>query len=668
MGQHSIWVKPAAISLVLISTNGKLSNQMQRLAELLNYQFRLLQDPIDDMDAVNNANLIIVDIVNESKDVMRLRTNMVSRSIPMLWIVPDNLQTHIGKRVLVNPFTVEQAVSAIQSILFEPISNSDHSLSQTFLTALLMVSSPKTILKIMSQYLLDIVNCERVGVLTFDDQSHGHWAYWRNAPSEAVQNSLLEKLIVEQPLTAGWCKTPFVSGDVLGVVLVEVEDKLEDRQRNILKEVASLTAKVWVRELALSHASHRIAEMQAFDNVSQAIVTELDINEVLEDIANSARWLVNAQTAMIWLKREQQFVMVAQSGIPISIQSDIAVDRDPFDTLGQTHQVLHLDGYDLPEDVFPTDLLLQTLCMPLSSAGDILGFILVANPIDGVFLLEDEWRMRSLASWSTIALTNASLHAKTQSALKRERAYRARVIQTEKLTALGQLVASVAHEINNPLQAAQSGLDLILDTGEFSDGVKKDLEIIQQTIDQIGDVIKRIRQIYRMPDQNPIGTQLNDLIKDVTEMVSHHVYQRQVKLVLDLDPNLPILVCIPHEIRQVFMNLILNAVDAVDKGGRIRIQSQYIVNQQKRLIVVEDDGQGIPHDKLSTIFQPFFTTKSDGSGLGLAISQDIINQYGGQITAISQAGNGSTFMIWLPLNTKLLNSDNQVSESSYLTE
>ncbi|NDJ62511.1 MAG: GAF domain-containing protein [Chloroflexi bacterium] len=648
-----MWTETTPILIVMITANHRLATMIDELCAMLHYRFRALQDPLDDMEAITQASLIISDAVNEPEEIARARLYAVPPVVPVLWIVPeDEAASSKGQRVLASPFTVRDAISAIQRVLLDRTRDAPLHLTENFLYSLVLSSSTKAILEVMSRHITETLPCDRIGILTFDEYTMARWVYWHNAPDADVQQRLADLTLSAHEIKRPWFKTAFIAGDIVGVLIVHCSAALERLQETALRDIAATTAKVWVREMSLSSSHERIAEMQAFDLLGQAIVAQLDAQELMDVIVNSARMLVNAQGAAVWLHRDNRLALMARAGTPKPDTPTIALNQNNLLTrvlVGKQPRLI--DGPQFTDGTYPEAAVRQALCVPLVGETESIGVVVAVNPVaHEVFTTEDEWRLRNLASWSVIAITNAHLHQQTQGALQRERAYRSRLIHTEKLTALGRLVASVAHEINNPLQIAQSCLDLTLaNNRELTATTAENLHVVQDAIDQIGGVIQRIQSVYRVPDQRPRATDINALLRQVTEMVAHHMQQKQIALELMLDDTLPAVEAIPHELRQVFLNLLLNAIDALDADGLVSIRSDYVPDQDQLAVTVSDTGSGIPNDVLTSIFEPFFTTKADGSGLGLAVSQDIVKQYGGRITVSTRAGVGTSFIVWLPV-------------------
>ena len=224
--------------------------------------------------------------------------------------------------------------------------------------------------------------------------------------------------------------------------------------------------------------------------------------------------------------------------------------------------------------------------------------------------------------------------------------------QTEKLVAMGQLAAGVAHEINNPLGVILCYVNLLQrQLSDYPQG-HKDLEIIEKQTQNCKRIVTDLLQFARSRESLKSLASLNTMINEVVQMLSHEFKNRQISLESQLDQNLPLLTLDVNKMKQVFVNLLLNALQAVDKDGTIRISTAFLREQHQAEIVFEDDGHGIPPEIQNKIFDPFFSTKEtgDGTGLGLSVSYGIIQEQGGEITMTSERETGTRFIIRLPID------------------
>ena len=229
-----------------------------------------------------------------------------------------------------------------------------------------------------------------------------------------------------------------------------------------------------------------------------------------------------------------------------------------------------------------------------------------------------------------------------------EKRLRAQLIQSEKMAATGRLAASIAHEINNPLQAIRGCVDLAQVTGD-SGKHKRYLAMASTELERLTAIVRRMLDFYRPARAERAPVNVCALIEDVLLFSAKRLQHARVIARTEWASEMPTINGVADQLKQVFLNFILNAVEAMPQGGPLEIRGQMIRDEGTWLTVsIADGGAGIPPQDLDKIFEPFFTTKPDGTGLGLAVCHNIIAQHGGRVTVDSAPGHGSTFSVWLP--------------------
>ncbi len=228
----------------------------------------------------------------------------------------------------------------------------------------------------------------------------------------------------------------------------------------------------------------------------------------------------------------------------------------------------------------------------------------------------------------------------------------AKLMHTEKMAAVGQLVSGVAHEVNNPLTAILGFSDLLMENEEVPESARKDLRVILQEAQRTKQIVQNLLSFARQmpPQRQPV--QLNSILQRTVQLRSYDLHSRGVEVIERLDEAIPSVIGDAHQIQQVFLNIINNAYDAVrdsKRPGRIEIAS----GQQGDFVEVSfrDNGEGITHPE--RIFDPFFTTKEvgQGTGLGLSICYGIVREHGGEIVCRNNVEGGASFVVRLPAAT-----------------
>src|SRR5262245_25894556 len=232
------------------------------------------------------------------------------------------------------------------------------------------------------------------------------------------------------------------------------------------------------------------------------------------------------------------------------------------------------------------------------------------------------------------------------------------LFDSEKLAATGRLAASIAHEINNPLEAIKNSLYLLVNKTSADDPNFRFLEIAKKETERVSRILSQMLGFYR-PTASMAATDLNALIEEAEALVDKHLRQRNVRLHNDLSPTLPKVRASADQIKQVILNLLLNAGDAMPEGGgSIYVSTQAASEASPELLLsdavhiqIRDTGNGIADEHVPHIFEPFFSTKEEkGTGLGLWVSFNIVRSHGGNIRVRSRPGRGTTFTITLPID------------------
>ncbi|UCG29199.1 MAG: cache domain-containing protein [candidate division WOR-3 bacterium] len=225
------------------------------------------------------------------------------------------------------------------------------------------------------------------------------------------------------------------------------------------------------------------------------------------------------------------------------------------------------------------------------------------------------------------------------------------LIQSERLASLGKLAAGVAHEINNPLTSILLNSHLILERFKNNDAVKENLELIINETTRCSSIVSGLLEFARQTPPEKTSVNINKVIESTLLLMETQALVRKVRINKDLQDGLPELMVDLGKIKQVFTNIVMNAIDAMPSGGVLRISSRVPEDTTCVEIVFEDNGKGIPQEHLQRIFDPFFTTKgTKGTGLGLSISYGIIQQHSGRIDVESKVGKGTKMTIYLPLH------------------
>jgi signal transduction histidine kinase len=255
-----------------------------------------------------------------------------------------------------------------------------------------------------------------------------------------------------------------------------------------------------------------------------------------------------------------------------------------------------------------------------------------------------------LANQVAIAIENANLYEnlkKSQNILRR----------SDRLASLGTLIASLAHEIRNPLVSIKTFTQLLperIDDTEFRDYF---LKVASGEIDRLTSLINELLGFAKPSEPNLKEEDVTTIIDRMEVLISTEARKKNIKITKNYAPHLPMVFIDAEQIKQVLLNIFLNAIQAIEGQGEIWIETRIVhaTREDKReeflQIEIRDTGIGIPPENLDHVFDPFFSTRPEGSGLGLAISHQIVHEHGGFIDLESEVGKGTSFRIHFPLKS-----------------
>jgi PAS domain S-box-containing protein len=242
--------------------------------------------------------------------------------------------------------------------------------------------------------------------------------------------------------------------------------------------------------------------------------------------------------------------------------------------------------------------------------------------------------------------------------ISNEKQLQQQLIQSEKLSAIGELISGIAHELNNPLTGVMGYSQLLQLRKDLDDRAKESLFKINNLALRCQKIVQNLLSFARKQKPERTLSNINDILEKTVDLRSYEFQVNNIEISLELDRSLPKTIADAHQLQQVFLNVLTNAEQAMlEAHGKGHLTIQTKTNAQKSHITVEiaDDGPGIPESHLTRIFDPFFTTKEvgKGTGLGLSLSYGMIKEHGGNIYARSRLGDGSTFVVELPIISRL---------------
>ena len=410
-----------------------------------------------------------------------------------------------------------------------------------------------------------------------------------------------------------------------------------------------------------------VKALAAIHEAGREIAASLDLDRTLRLVMQKAAETLPMDAGALFIRDEAaQLYRVAVSHNMPPEQVDaitFAFNEGVPGWVVQRHHHLIIDDARTDARVHPAVVaagVLSILAVPLESRSRVVGVLNLfcqtgthafdANALQlaqvfadqAAVFLENARLVGELRQWA------AGLEQRVAERTRQIEEKQAQVIRAEKLAAVGSLAASVAHEINNPLQAIALHLQLLADESLSPDG-QQQLDVVQQEFSRIADIVGRLLDFQRPQDGQQQTVNLAAALRHVLALADKQLQRAGVTLTQHIPSELPPVYAVENQLKQVFLNLILNGAEAMPTGGALTITA--CQDGDEIHIEFADTGPGLLPEVQAHLFEPFYTTKADGSGLGLAVSHEIIVNHGGTMTVHSKPGEGATFRVALPVQT-----------------
>ena len=401
---------------------------------------------------------------------------------------------------------------------------------------------------------------------------------------------------------------------------------------------------------------HRVLE-----EFSRRLVTIMDLNRLLHMLADTVEKSMSVARISIFLHNAEKeiFRWALARGLPENEMADISFKSgDPvIRGLQEKKEAIlrpELEGKQRSpdeEELLKMMVRFQAeVCLPLIYMDRLIGFINLGHKFEEqMYYREDLDLLNTLANQLAVAIENANLYEnlkKSQNIMRR----------ADRLASLGTLISSLAHEIRNPLVSIKTFTQLLPERMEDEEFRNYFLKVASGEIDRLTTLINELLGFARPSEPNLQGENVNTIIEKIEFLIVTEARKKNITISKDFMANLPGVNVDAEQIKQVLLNILLNAVQAIPGDGKIWIETRVVQvareETSERFVQVEvrDSGVGISKENLERVFDPFFSTRPDGSGLGLAISYQIIHEHGGFIDLESEVGKGTSFRIHLPLN------------------
>jgi len=388
---------------------------------------------------------------------------------------------------------------------------------------------------------------------------------------------------------------------------------------------------------------------EALFSISTEISSTLQLEEVLQRVVAHACRLMEARVASILLIDKEAETLRPAATYGASVDYLALPDREVADSLTgeviKTGMPLYIaDVREEPRyrvaELARREGLCTLLAVPLRTKTDVIGVLNVYTGEPRCFEESDLRLLTLLAAQSAIAIENATLHQNEMEARERLR-------QSEKLAALGKLSAGLAHELRNPLNTISMLIYALTRELPANGPFGADLHIVQGELRRMSLLIDQFLEFARPRPPHFQRERLEEIMEETLLLLGPEARNRAIMIYREWDKNLPRVWVDGAQIKQVFLNLLLNALQAMPNGGKLTVRLH--VSGGSLLTAIADEGVGICPEVRANLFQPFFTTKQSGTGLGLSISQRIVEGHNGRLRLFSQPGVGTTVIVRLPL-------------------
>jgi signal transduction histidine kinase len=476
-------------------------------------------------------------------------------------------------------------------------------------------------------------------------------------------------------------------GHTIGALSLESarQDAFSIYDEHLLVVITSHLAGLVEYSRLREEAEGRARNLGLIHEVVQEVVGLTDKREIAQITADLLTQYFSYELASILLFDEAQNPTIRGFGGKSATNAERAFAHLPWQVVpgkttksvldGIPNRVLRMGRSALVNDVsqdadyhpMPGSAAGSLMCVSLRDGDLSLGVVIVERRDKNAFTKNDLLDLESLAGILASVVSSADQYQRLQDSIRQlraaqdelksrieaQRSAESRLIQAAKLAAVGEMAAGVAHELNNPLTTVTGFAELTLEDLPADSALRPDLELVLREARRARDVVRRLLDFARQTESTRARTDLNEVLADVIELTSHLMKTSGVLFSPDLTRELPWVSIDRNQMKQVFLNLFHNALQAMPNGGKLRLQTREAIRDGRVWVIasVRDSGEGILPEHKERLFEPFFTTKSNqgGTGLGLSVTYGIVTDHGGRIEVESQPGRGSTFTVWLPI-------------------
>jgi len=438
----------------------------------------------------------------------------------------------------------------------------------------------------------------------------------------------------------------------LGVLSIESREKaffsLEDMAR--LEQSAATIARVLDQVWTHVHLRRKATQLDSVVKMVSKVSNRFELDGILADVTKEARRILNCEMCSLFLLNEQGAleleVLLSKSGRRAHSET-VQVSETSMGTAVTHQKIVEVSSLPATEEhhfigLKDRDRLAGMLCTPMIYEDKVIGVLNAYTSKPHRFSNSEKQVVGAMADIAAFAIENAKLYRRI---IDSDNLLR----NSERLTTLGTLASEIAHEIRNPLTVIRLLVESLgLDVPD-GDPKERDFKVIMDNIDNLGEIVGRVLNFGKSQSQVFTKWSSNEIVRDCIQLVRFKLQRSRIEVSFEEGEDV-VLNCNKGQLQQVFLNLFINAEEAMPDGGSIKIRSNYLEAEEIQEFYFSDSGQGIPEAIQQTVFKSFLTGKASGTGLGLAIVKRIMRDHRGSIEIVKSDPSGTTFRFWLPVH------------------
>lgn len=406
---------------------------------------------------------------------------------------------------------------------------------------------------------------------------------------------------------------------------------------------------------------------QVIRDIQRAVHTRTSLREVLDIVVTKSTDILNAKGALIRIlnKETNQFEVRAACGMgnnylhkgPVTTEKLLADPRN-LHTVILITDIWNAPRVEYPQQVWEEGIHM-ILDVPLAVEDKLVGMIRI------YLEKEREFSASELDFIITVAEECAGIIERVRLLELQQAHFNHLATQVDKMSSLGRMAAGVAHEINNPLAGILLYSSNMRKKVPSESQLAQGLQIIINETQRCKSIIQGLLDFARDSEPDKVSADINEIMKSALGIAENEFKLKHVHVKMQLADSMVKTLLDKNKILQVFLNILLNALHAVQENGRITVKSRVTSNPMHIVVEIEDNGCGIPNDDLPKIFDPFFSSKSNGTGLGLAVSYGIVKKHEGNIEVFSKVGKGTRFSVKIPVSAERSTAGESYETHSY---